>query len=369
MPASIAYPPRSRAAFGTSVFLHATATVFVALSGGSMLQSPAPQRTALVLAPTPASDPPPKISRPLPAPRPRKPLTAPRALRIPRPSQPVLLPPAPAIEPALRTEETSLVPLPTNPRPEPPVRTGSFEPQKAVRTTRVAGTAPVSRPTTFTPVAPVAIQAATRTANVGVFGVPAAGPAAGRTARLQVPVGTAFGSPDVSAAAPASRQPVGRTDAFSEASAPDRAPHGAGRPVQAGGFADSAAPPPPRPEPKPAMPRAGGFTEVVAAPGKAIQPGGSEAPPAAKPVEILEKPRPAYTEEARRLRIEGDVLLEILFSASGEIRVGRIVQSLGHGLDEAALAAARTIKFRPAIRDGKPVDTTATVRIVFQLAF
>ena len=86
-------------------------------------------------------------------------------------------------------------------------------------------------------------------------------------------------------------------------------------------------------------------------------------------IEILAKPRPAYTAEARRLRIEGEVLLEALFRASGEIQVLRLVRGLGHGLDESASEAARHIRFRPATRDGAAVDSSAIVHISFELAF
>lgn len=85
--------------------------------------------------------------------------------------------------------------------------------------------------------------------------------------------------------------------------------------------------------------------------------------------EILVKPRPAYTEEARRLRIEGEVLLEVLFQATGEARVLHTIRGLGHGLDENAITAARAIQFRPAKRGDAAVDSTAVVHIVFQLAY
>ncbi len=85
--------------------------------------------------------------------------------------------------------------------------------------------------------------------------------------------------------------------------------------------------------------------------------------------QILLKPRPVYTDEARRLRIEGEVLLEVLFSASGEARVLRTIRGLGHGLDENAIAAARAIQFHPAKRGDAAVDSTAVVHIVFQLAY
>jgi len=96
----------------------------------------------------------------------------------------------------------------------------------------------------------------------------------------------------------------------------------------------------------------------------------ADAPAAAvTPVEILSKPRPAYTAEARALHLEGEVLLEIEFAASGELRIVRVARGLGHGLDESAIAAARQIHFRPALRTGAPVDSTALVHIQFQLAY
>ena len=113
--------------------------------------------------------------------------------------------------------------------------------------------------------------------------------------------------------------------------------------------------------------RASGFGDAVSATAPASRPRAS-APPSVTVALILEKPRPAYTEEARRLQIEGEVQLEILFGASGEIQILRVVRGLGHGLDENAAQAARTIRFLPARRDGRPVDSTATVHIIFQLA-
>ncbi|MBZ5599804.1 MAG: TonB family protein [Acidobacteriia bacterium] len=86
------------------------------------------------------------------------------------------------------------------------------------------------------------------------------------------------------------------------------------------------------------------------------------------PAEIVSKPTPAYTEEARKLHVEGEVLLEVVFESSGKLRVVRIVRGLGHGLDEAAVQAAQQIRFKPAMRDGQPADSTAVLHIVFQLA-
>ena len=86
------------------------------------------------------------------------------------------------------------------------------------------------------------------------------------------------------------------------------------------------------------------------------------------PVAIESKPAPVYTEEARRLRVEGDVVLEVVFAATGEIRIVGVVKGLGHGLDEAAVAATRQIRFTPARRDGQLVDYPATIHVVFALS-
>jgi TonB family protein len=88
-----------------------------------------------------------------------------------------------------------------------------------------------------------------------------------------------------------------------------------------------------------------------------------------KPVEILFKPKPEYTDEARAKKIEGEVLLQVIFAASGEVKVERVVQGLGYGLDGSAEAAAREIRFRPAQQEGQPVDSNAIVHITFALAY
>jgi TonB family protein len=90
--------------------------------------------------------------------------------------------------------------------------------------------------------------------------------------------------------------------------------------------------------------------------------------PEITPIEILYKPKPLYTAEARQLHIQGEVLLDVLFTASGTARVLRVVRGLGHGLDEAAEIAGQNIRFQPAKRDGRPYDSDALVHIVFELA-
>lgn len=91
--------------------------------------------------------------------------------------------------------------------------------------------------------------------------------------------------------------------------------------------------------------------------------------PADTPVSILEKPHPEYTAEGRKLKLEGDVVLEVVFLTSGRVQVNRVVSGLGHGLDESATRAAEQIRFKPALREGQPVDFPARVRIEFRLAY
>jgi TonB family protein len=90
---------------------------------------------------------------------------------------------------------------------------------------------------------------------------------------------------------------------------------------------------------------------------------------ASTPVEITFKPNPIYTDEARSMKLQGEVLLEVSFSADGTLHVNRVVRGLGHGLDEAAVAAANKIRFKPALHSGQPIDSTAVVHVTFQLAY
>jgi TonB family protein len=94
-----------------------------------------------------------------------------------------------------------------------------------------------------------------------------------------------------------------------------------------------------------------------------------ESGPATTAVEITYKPNPVYTEEARNLKLEGEVLLEMEFAANGELHVIRVVRGLGHGLDEAAVAAANKMRFKPAMRSGQAIDSSAIVHVVFQMAY
>jgi TonB family protein len=89
---------------------------------------------------------------------------------------------------------------------------------------------------------------------------------------------------------------------------------------------------------------------------------------AATNLEVLSKPPVQYTAEARQLHVQGDVVLRVTFLSSGQVVVEGVVRSLGHGLDEEARRVAQQIRFRPATRNGQPVDLTTTITITFQLA-
>ncbi len=90
--------------------------------------------------------------------------------------------------------------------------------------------------------------------------------------------------------------------------------------------------------------------------------------PVMTPVHITGKPKPLYTTEGRARKVEGEVILQVVFTASGEVQVLRVLRGLGYGLDESAQNAARQIKFNPAQKDGQAVDSSAVVHIVFELA-
>ena len=151
-----------------------------------------------------------------------------------------------------------------------------------------------------------------------------------------------FGNAAASPRGGASDPSAVTTGGFGAAPAPRRAANGTGE-VQTAGFDQRAS--------APAQPSVAAVTK-----------------PIDRPVEIVFKPTPEYTDEARSARTEGTVSLELEFTAAGDVRVLRVVRGLGHGLDEAAQRAALRIRFKPAQSDGRPVDSRATVHITFRLS-
>ena len=124
-------------------------------------------------------------------------------------------------------------------------------------------------------------------------------------------------------------------------------------------------------------PQGGGKKGNIQATGFGDQTVAAEAPkkkavdagPADTPVTILDKPKPEYTAEGRTMKLEGDVVLDVVFLANGKIVINHVISGLGHGLDENASRAAQQIHFKPALRAGQPVDYPARVRIEFRLAY
>jgi TonB family protein len=92
------------------------------------------------------------------------------------------------------------------------------------------------------------------------------------------------------------------------------------------------------------------------------------AAPVSTNLEVISKPPVQYTGEARQLKVQGDVVLRVTFTASGQVIVQGVLRGLGHGLDEEARRVAQQIRFRPATRDGRPIDMTTNITITFQLA-
>ncbi len=82
---------------------------------------------------------------------------------------------------------------------------------------------------------------------------------------------------------------------------------------------------------------------------------------------LLSKPEPHYTEEARRNQISGTVMLRVVFSSSGEVVQISALRTLPFGLTERAIAAARQIKFVPAMKGGRPVSVHMQLEYNFNL--
>jgi len=78
-------------------------------------------------------------------------------------------------------------------------------------------------------------------------------------------------------------------------------------------------------------------------------------------------PDPEYTERARKKKIHGAVLLEMIVTAEGKVRDLKVTKSLDLGLDKQALAAVSTWKFEPATKDGKPVAVRLRTEVDFRL--
>jgi len=272
----------------------------------------------------------------------------PRVARMETPSAEVLRVPAPEVRPRIAPEEVPVAPKVEIAASKPvslPTATPVI-PRQLVKT-HVFSTGSSALPT---------IAAAPKNVQTGGFGDPNGVPARETRAKpvniapagsFDLPVGPGYGNG--AGGAKGVRGVVASTgfgNGIATGDGTGKVNSSPGNGVQKSGFGDTQAVSVAQLRPKP--------TDDTA--GKMV------------PAEVIFKPTPTYTQEARNLRIEGEVVLEVVFEASGKLRIVRIVQGLGHGLDEAASHAAEQIRFKPAKRDGQPSDYTALVHIVFQLA-
>ena len=90
--------------------------------------------------------------------------------------------------------------------------------------------------------------------------------------------------------------------------------------------------------------------------------GGSVTPPA-----VLSRVEPTYSFEARKAKLEGVVVLSAIVRKDGSIKIRKVIRSLGLGLDENAIRALKAWRFRPAMKEGKPVDVALNIEVNFRL--
>ncbi len=90
--------------------------------------------------------------------------------------------------------------------------------------------------------------------------------------------------------------------------------------------------------------------------------GGGVTPPT-----VIQRIEPQYSEEARKARYQGTVVLEAIVRRDGTCDILRIVRSLGFGLDENAIQALKQWRFRPGMRNGVPVDVALNIEVNFNL--
>ena len=82
---------------------------------------------------------------------------------------------------------------------------------------------------------------------------------------------------------------------------------------------------------------------------------------------LVSKVDPEYSEQARKAKYQGVVVLNLVVQRDGSVRDIKVVQSLGLGLDEKAIEAVKQWKFRPGQKNGTPVDVAATIEVTFRL--
>ena len=96
--------------------------------------------------------------------------------------------------------------------------------------------------------------------------------------------------------------------------------------------------------------------------GKVYRVGGGVTPPI-----VIYRVEPAYSEEARKAKYQGTVVLSAIVRKDGTLEVLKVIRGVGLGLDENAIQALKQWKFRPGAKDGNPVDVALYVEVNFSL--
>ena len=78
-------------------------------------------------------------------------------------------------------------------------------------------------------------------------------------------------------------------------------------------------------------------------------------------------PNPEYTDQARKRKVRGSVLLSLVVTAEGDVREPKVIRSLDRDLDKQAVAAVSKWKFTPATKDGQPVSVRIKVEASFNI--
>ena len=357
-------PRRSRRSLVLSLLLHAGAAVLANL----VMNSPAGTRPdSLIFVASRVPEPlvlntPEPVAEARPEP---EPLIAPN---LPEPeAEPAPPAPEPAPEPAPAPE---LAPAPepevaAPPPPPPAAERELFAAARPAAAPEPAGEVVESGFDREVAQAPVLLE---RNTAVGVLDAPS-NTYRGEPDRLVAAVtSTGFdGAARGPALAPPPRDVVTGVAGFDTGAGGAAPARGAHQEV-ATGVAGFGAPAAPEAEPPPPAPPATASGFEVALPDPPPAEAAAPSDRDDSPVEIEFKPTPEYSAEAREAGIEGDVLLEVEFSAAGVVRVLRVIEGLGYGLDALAIRAAEQVRFTPAVRNGQPVDTRAVVTIMFRLA-
>ena len=82
---------------------------------------------------------------------------------------------------------------------------------------------------------------------------------------------------------------------------------------------------------------------------------------------LLEAATPGYTDEAKKKKIEGDVVLTVVVNEKGDVTDIKVKRGLGSGLDESAIEAAKYFKYKPATKDDEPVSVRTEISFNFYL--